>query len=133
MARRKADDEPTEATAPDGTGNEEERPQTPRAGEGTPPKTGEEGGVVEEGTGDFAPDADPSYGSGGDDNAPETVKTTTRDGSEVQAEVGVDGENPVTPQNPPAKAVLGGGKPVENEDAEPRGGKGVDTREDDEN
>src|SRR5262245_24924904 len=36
---------------------------------------------------------------------PDTVTVTDRDGTEVQVEVGVDGKNPVSPNNPPAKAL----------------------------
>lgn len=90
-----------------------------RTAKGTPPKTGAEagGGVVEEGTGDFAP------GKNADDTskpAPgvDTVTMETATGDEVEVEVGMDGESPVTPQNPPRKAALGGGagRPGENPD-----------------
>jgi hypothetical protein len=63
-----------------------------RAGKGTPPKVGNEGGVVEEGTGDFAPD---------------------NSGATVDPEIGADGVNPVSAQNPPRKAMIGGGREVE--------------------
>lgn len=36
----------------------------------------------------------------------ESVTTTDAYGNEIEAEVGIDGENPVTPNNPPAKAVV---------------------------
>jgi hypothetical protein len=67
-----------------------------RSGKGTPPKTANEGGVTEEGTGDFAPDAS---------------------GSKLTVEIGADGTNPVSPQNPPRKAMLGGGDAETNPDA----------------
>jgi hypothetical protein len=88
----------------DGRQDKPEDQPAPRTAEGTPPQTGEEGGVVEEGTGDFAEDTSTTSGPQG----VETVTTETRDGTKVESEVGVDGENPVSPQNPPAKAVLGG-------------------------
>lgn len=91
---------------------------------GEMPEVGEEGGVVQEGTGDFAPDAmvgDTTSGPQGVD----TVEVETKTGVKVQAEIGADGEGPVTAQNPPEKALIGGGRQGENtETAEPRGGSG---------
>jgi hypothetical protein len=37
--------------------------------------------------------------------APATVTTTDRDGHEFEVEVGADGKNPVSVNNPPAKAI----------------------------
>lgn len=83
-----------------------------RTAEGTPPQTGAEagGGVVKEGTGDFAPDADADAA----DNGEKTIKVEDARGNEVAVPVGADGENPVSPQNPPRKALLGGGNEAEN-------------------
>jgi len=36
----------------------------------------------------------------------DTVTVADRDGNEFEVEVGIDGENPVSPDNPPAKATL---------------------------
>lgn len=67
---------------------------TERGVEGEFPRTGYEGGVVEEGTGDFAPGSEP--------------------GESTVIEEGIMG-GPVSPNNPPSKAVLGGGRPNESE------------------
>lgn len=40
-----------------------------------------------------------------EDKSVTTVTTTDRDGNEFEVEVGVDGKNPVSVNNPPAKAV----------------------------
>lgn len=37
--------------------------------------------------------------------APATVTTTDRDGNEFETELGADGKNPVSVNNPPAKAI----------------------------
>lgn len=74
-----------------------------RHAEGEPPKVGAEGGVIQEGTGDFAPGTTDTGGYAG-----ETVKAQTRDGRVVEVEVGIDGKNPVSVNNPPRKAALGG-------------------------
>jgi hypothetical protein len=78
-------------------GDMAEKKEGTRGAEGEIPRTGYEGGVVEEGTGDFAP------GSSAE--------------GDVVIEEGVLG-GPVSPQNPPAKALLGGGRPNESEDNE---------------
>ena len=41
-----------------------------------------------------------------DEVAVEHMTSTTSDGREVEVEVGMNGEDPVSPENPPAKAVL---------------------------
>lgn len=93
--------------------------------EGQMPEVGEEGGVVKEGTGDFAPGTDGTDTTSGPQGV-KTVEQETKTGQIVQAEVGADGEGPVTPQNPPAKALIGGGRAAENDTgtAEPRQGAG---------
>lgn len=40
-----------------------------------------------------------------DEDQPKTVTLTNSDGADFEAEVGVDGENPVSVNNPPAKSV----------------------------
>jgi hypothetical protein len=88
-------------------------PDSGRTAEGTPPVVGNEGGVIEKGTGDFAPGSGPNAGQ-----APSNVDTVTvqdAQGKDVEVEVGLDGEEPVSPQNPPKKAVLGGGRAAEAE------------------
>ena len=77
------------------------------ATEGTPPEVGEEGGVVKEGTGDFAPGLGVDQGPG----PTQTIPVETASGGVAYAEVGLDGESAVSPQNPPAKAAIGGSNP----------------------
>lgn len=88
--------------------------------EGTPPKMGREGGVIEDGTGDFAPTAGvidldrESRRASAPGNDPEPAKleapegfmvVVDSNGQETIDEIGVDGVNPVSTQNPPPKAI----------------------------
>lgn len=82
-------------------------PEYPRTAEGKPPVVGEEGGVIKEGTGDFAPGQEETTKQPA---SVESIEVETAYGETVEAEVGLDGKNPVSPQNPSRKAALGGGK-----------------------
>lgn len=77
--------------------NKQNSSEDGREGKGTPPEVGAEGGVVRAGTDDFAPDSS---------------------GSKLDVEIGADGVNPVSAQNPPRKAMLGGGREEESEGTE---------------
>lgn len=95
--------------------------ETVQHAKGTPPKTGAEGGVIEDGTGDFDPDhgsvtiqdresrrasAPPANQEPKELKAPEGYMVVV-DSNGVQTidEVGIDGKNPVSTQNPHPKAV----------------------------
>jgi hypothetical protein len=98
-----------------------DRQTATRTAEGTPPEVGEEGGVVKEGTGDFKPGLGVDQGAG----PTQTIPVETASGGVAYAEVGLDGESAVSPQNPPKKAAIGGSNPVQatvDEGAEPRKG-----------
>lgn len=88
--------------------------------EGKPPKTGAEGGVIEDGTGDFDPDTGsvidldresrratpPQEKVVEEPEAPEGFMVVfDSNGMPTLDEIGVDGENPVSTQNPPPKAI----------------------------
>lgn len=93
-------------------------PITKEVPEGTPPVLGEEGGVVKEGTGDYAPDAEAEAAK-----LPfKTLKVEDRDGAAVNVKVGVDGVSPISPDNPDPKAAIGGSdnRPVSNQEAKGR-------------
>lgn len=46
------------------------------------------------------------------DGAEKTVTVADRVGNEFQTPVGADGQNPVSPNNPPAKAISGSGNRI---------------------
>lgn len=96
-AKNKANEEKAEET-----GQAAERPQP----QGELPEVGVEGGVLKEGTGDFAPDA-PVDGKA--EAGEGEVVLQDRSGNDVVVPLGADGESPVSPDNPPTKALLGGG------------------------
>lgn len=73
----------------------------PEAEEDVPPVMGDEGGMIEFGTGQYAPDAEeePVVADAGE------VVVADAYGTEFVAPLGMDGENPVTAQNPLPGAV----------------------------
>lgn len=83
------------------------------ATEGTPPVAGAEGGIIEEGTGDYAPEAGVL---GGTEHAGKTVTRTDAQGNEIEVPVGIDGENAVSANNPSPKHSLGGSNPKPGSD-----------------
>lgn len=78
------------------------------ATKGTPPVAGAEGGVLEEGTGDYAPEA---RGAGSTEYPGKTVTRTDAQGREIEVPVGIDGETAVSVNNPSPKHALGGSNP----------------------
>lgn len=98
-------DLPSEDDEDEGSGERGSR--NPPAGK--MPEVGAEGGVTKAGTGDFAPGTnaeDPKTAGEGE------VVVQDKRGNDVVAEVGADGKSPVSPQNPPKKALIGGGNEV---------------------